>query len=99
MTEVYKAYCNIGPVYMEKLFSKIDPLHGIRCIKPLEQPSFNTVKYGCNSFMYQGAKEWNLLSSVFKEAVSVEDFKVMIRTWNGKQCNFSYCHTCVLARL
>ncbi len=83
MTEVYKAYRNIGPVYMENLFSKTVPFYSTRCTKPLEQPSSNTVTYGCNSFMYQGVKEWNLLRSVFKEAVSVEDFKVMIRTWNG----------------
>ena len=84
LADVYKAYHNIEPVYMENLFSKIDPFHSTtRRKKPLEQPSISTVTYRCNSFMYQGAKKWNLLSSTFKEAVSVEDFKVMIRTGNG----------------
>ena len=77
---------------MGYLFSKIDPFYNTRYRKLLEQPSFNTVTYACNSFMYQGAKGRNILSSDFK-AVSVDDFKVMIRTWNGKQSNCSYCHT------
>ncbi len=84
---------------MENLFNKIDPLYSTICIKSLEQPSFNTVTSGCNSFVYRGAEEWNLLSDVFTEAVSVESFEFMIPTWNGKQCNCSYCNTCVLERL
>ncbi len=84
---------------MKHLFNKADQFYNTRCVKPLEQPSFNTITYGCNSFTYQSAKEWNLLGRVFKEALSVEDFKVIIRTWNGKQCNCSFCHTCVLQRM
>ncbi len=34
------------------------------------QPSFNKITEGCNSFAYQGAKEWNLLSRAFKDALS-----------------------------
>ncbi len=59
MTDVYKAYHNNGPVYMENpfnLFRKKDPLHGTRCIKPLQQPSFNTVTYGRKSFFVSRCK-------------------------------------------
>ncbi len=85
---------------MKNLFNKADQFYNTRCVKPLEQPSsFNTITYGCNSFAYQSAKEWNLLGRVFKESLSVEDFKVIIRTWNGKQCNCSFCHICVLQRM
>ncbi len=43
MTEVYKVYHNVGPVYMENLFNKADQFSNTRCVKPLEQPSFNTI--------------------------------------------------------
>ncbi len=43
MIEVYKVYHNIGPVYMENLFNKADQFYNTRCIKPLEQLSFNTI--------------------------------------------------------
>ncbi len=75
MLEVYTVYHNhSGPVYMENRFNKADPFNNTRCTKPLEQPSFNTITYGCNSFTYQSAKEWNLLGRVFKKALRVEDF-------------------------
>ncbi len=65
MIEVYKVYHIIAPVYMESLFNKADHFYNIRWVKPLEQPSFNTITYGsCNSFTYQSAKEWNLLGRV-----------------------------------
>ena len=56
-------------------------------------------RVGIMAAIYESAKEWNLLGRVFKEALSVEYFEVMIRTWNGKQCNCSFCHTCVLQRM
>ncbi len=64
MTEVYKAYHNIGPIYGKPFFCKTVPFYSTRCIKPLEQLSFNTVTYGCNSFMCQNVKEWHLLRSL-----------------------------------
>ncbi len=93
MIEVYKVYHNIGPVYMGIRFNKVDQFDNSRCIKPLEQPSFNAIANGCNSFTYQGAKDWNPLSRVFKEAPSVADFKVMIRTYNDHQRNCSFSFT------
>ena len=51
--EVDKDDHNIGPAYMENLFSKIDQFYSTRCIKPAEQPSFNMVTYGCNSYVSQ----------------------------------------------
>ncbi len=85
MIEVYKVYHNIGSVYMESLFNKADPFYYTRCVKPLEQLSFYIITYRYNFFTSQGTKEWNRLNRVFKKALSVEDFKVTIRTWNGKQ--------------
>ncbi len=46
MIEVCKVYHNTGPVYMGNLFNKADQLYITRCVKLLEQPSFNTITYG-----------------------------------------------------
>ncbi len=46
MIEVYKAYHNISPVYMEIFFKKVDQFYNTyntSCINPLEQPSFNVI--------------------------------------------------------
>ena len=95
----YKFITILDLFILKILFNKADQFTITRCVKPLEQPSINTITYVCNSFTYQSAKEWILLGRVFKEALIVEDFKLMIRTWNGKQCNCSFCYTCVLQRM
>ncbi len=64
---------------------------------------FNNFRIKCSVVRVKNASvelslNWflvNLLNRVFKEALSVEDFKVMIQTWKGKQCNCSFCHTSV----
>ena len=57
INEGYKVDHNIGPVYMENLFNTVDQFYKTRCVKPLGQPSFNTIIYGINSCTYQGATE------------------------------------------
>ena len=99
MIEVYKIYHNIGPVYMGDLFNKVDQLYHSRSVKSLQQPRFNSVTYGRDSFSYQGAKEWNVLDNFIKDAASLNDFKILIKAWNGKQCICSYCHVCILERV
>ncbi len=68
-------------------------------VKSLQQPRFNSVTYGRDSFSYQGAKEWNILDNFIKDAASLNDFKMLIKAWKGKQCNCSYCHVCILERM
>ncbi len=42
----------------------------------VQQPRFNSVTYGRDSFSYQGAKEWNGLDNFIKDAASLNDFKM-----------------------
>ncbi len=60
---------------------------------------FNTVTYGRGSFSYQGAKQWNICDNFIKHAASLNDFKMVTKTWNGEQCNRSYCRVYILERM
>ena len=42
-----------------------------------------TTNHGLKSFNDYGAKIWNSLPNSCKSAISVEDFKVLIKSWNG----------------
>ena len=68
-------------------------------MKPLEQPRFNSMTYGGDSFSYQEAKEWDTLDNFMKDAASLNDFKILIQPWNGDQCNCSYYYVCILERM
>ncbi len=92
ITEVYKAYHNIGPVYMENLLYRVDQFYNTRCVKPLEQPSFNTVVYGCNSPTHQD--KWNLISHILYGsgmASSVTAASAMHVFYKKMQIEVVYC--------
>ncbi len=35
------------------------------------------------------------LDNFIKDAASLTDFKMLIKTWDGEQCNCSYYHDCI----
>ena len=91
---------NIGPVYVGELCNKVEHLYRSRNVNFLQQPRFNFLTYERIVFRYQEAKEWNVLDNFIKDAAaSPSDFKMLIKAWNRKQCNCSYCHVCILERL
>ncbi len=47
------------------------------------QPKCNIVSYGLNSFRYKGPKIWNSLPNYVKEAISLSEFKFLIKSWMG----------------
>jgi hypothetical protein len=78
------------------MFIEKHMMYSSRRIKVLEQPKYNTVKYGKMSFKYQGAKVWNMLSNDFKQAIDITEFKQILVKWNGPECNCSMCSLCIL---
>ena len=63
LTEVYKSVNGLGPSYMTNMFVQKIIKYDTRNALCLKIPRCNTVKYGLNSFSYQGAKLWNSLKN------------------------------------
>ena len=55
------------------------------------QPKCHSVTYGLRSFSYKGSKVWNDLPEQCKNAVSLTEFKMMIKSWNGPKCLCNMC--------
>ena len=89
--EVYKSLHDIGPDYLKSLLKVNECRYDLRSIKPLIQPKCNTVTYGLNSYSYKGPKIWNGLPNDIKSAITLDEFKDLIKTWNGPTC---YCVMC-----
>jgi hypothetical protein len=89
----------IGPSYLKDMFTEKHMMYSSSRIKVLEQPKYNTVKYGKMSFKYQGAKVWNMLSNDLKQAIDITEFKRILVKWNGPECNCSMCNLCILNML
>ncbi|KAK2152416.1 hypothetical protein LSH36_329g02053 [Paralvinella palmiformis] len=57
-----------------------------------------TIKYGTNSFAYQGAKLWNLMENNVK-TFEFTDFKRQISSWIPNNCECSICILCKLQNI
>ena len=78
---LYKVRKDIAPKYLNELFETQNSQYEMRDNDRLSLPSFNTVKYGKNSFMYWGAKLWNNIPVEIKRSISLNTFKTAITQW------------------
>ena len=96
MTQIYKILNEEAPHYLKGLFVLKDRKYDMRNTKILACSDYATLKYGRNSFAYQGAVTWNSLPNDIKECKSLKDFKSKIAAWKGPTC---ICNTCLLCQL
>ena len=96
--EVFKTVNKLNPRYLHDLFECIDHEYNTRGTK-LKIPNVKTVKCGQQTFSYQGAILWNVLTEEFKTCTSFKYFKRMVSEWQGPICNCSYCDICFLNQI
>ena len=90
-TEVFKILNYISPGYFENYFQKARNPYNLRDNNKLVQPMKLTTSHGIKSFQYYGAHLWNSLPTDIKSAVSISQFKGLIRKWSGPDCKCSVC--------
>ena len=78
---MYKCNNNLNPTYLSDLFVHKNVDYELRDSHKLEQPKFDTKKYGYRSFMYYGSKLWNLLPSDVKRSTSIYEFRGKVTEW------------------
>jgi hypothetical protein len=99
MAEVFNVVNKQSPSYLHNMFSVKECMYSSRKFMQLDQPKFKTVKYGYNRIRYQGAKLWNELDNVIKQAMSITEFKHLMSQWEGSQCNCSSCQFCAIKQM
>jgi exonuclease III len=88
---VYKCVNNLGPAYLNSLFSLKHNHYNLRNDILLVQPKMNTVKFGLNSIVYHGSKMWNNLPMYIKTASSVNKFKLLLKRYKKPLCSCENC--------
>ena len=81
----------LNPEYLNEMFTTKKCQYNLRDTSILERFKSNTTRYGLKSFRNYGAKIWNLLPNNCNSAVSLDDFKNMIKSWNGPSCKCPVC--------
>jgi hypothetical protein len=85
--EMYKIMNNLVPSFICELFERQNN-YSLRQGNSVALKLPRTTKYGKYSIVYVGAKIWNSLPSVFKEAVTLNDFKNFLSQWEQRDVWF-----------
>ncbi len=77
---------------MNKMFQEKDITYDLRDSNILCQPKFNKITFDKNTFSYYGTHIWNTLPYNIKESTSLDNFKTMLKAWEGPKCQCSTCN-------
>ena len=91
--ETYKIVNGHCPTYLEDLIQIKENFYNMRSSSRLVQPKCKTVTHGLQSFSYKAPKIWNQLPDNYKNTVSLEEFKALVKSWKGPKCLCSMCHS------
>ena len=89
--EVYKCVNGLNPKYLNDLFTVRKCKYDLRDDSLINRNKVSTTNHGLKSFKDYGAKIWNLLPESCKGAISLGEFKDLIKSWNGPKCSCSVC--------
>ena len=90
--EVYKSINGQNPEYIQQLLKKrhaTHPMRGNERHLQLYVPRVNQVNFGYRS--YEAPTLWNSLPIEYRKAETYEQFKNLIRVWNGPSCRCNIC--------
>ena len=90
--EIYKTLHSLNPSYISEIFKENST--GGRQLHSrynLTVQRYNTVTFGRNSLRILGPKIWNHLPREFTTAEDLKTLKILLKQWNGPQCNCNLC--------
>ena len=73
------------------MFMRKECPYALRDGSILMRPKVNLTQHGLKSFRSYGAKIWNHLPVSFKARISLDEFKTLIKSWDGPKCKCSVC--------
>jgi hypothetical protein len=91
-SEVFKSLNNLNPAFMNEMFEVKNVSYDLRDSKILCQPKFNNITYGKSTFKYYGGHIWNGLPNEIKTSTDIDQFKSLLRTWEGPKCQCTMCN-------
>ncbi len=92
LTEVFRIYLNVSPEYNICVLLRHSIPYNIRNMKCLEMSSFQTIKYGKNTFRYEAPQLWNMLENKFKNVNDLNSFKESINLWQAQDVCVPIAH-------
>ena len=89
---VFKSLHEMGPSYLNSMFTTRESPYAMRNRNTLIQPKCNSVTYGLRSLNYLGPRLWNCLPNSIKAIDDYNMLKRIISTWKGPEDFNVYTH-------
>ena len=89
--EMFKCIKGINPAYLNAMFTRKECPYALRDSSILVRPKVNLTQYGLKSFKSYGTTIWNILPTSYKADISLDEFKTLIKSWDGPKCKCSVC--------
>ena len=89
--ECFKILNKLSPSCLHDLVVFIDCKYNFRYSNIVDIPRMRTSTYGKNSFKYAAAVLWNDLPDDFRKISNFNQFKNILKSWNGNVCKCSDC--------
>ena len=93
--EIFKTLNNLNPDYMKDIFVKNENPYQLRNNERHENDlvihRFKGFTYGECSLKNLGPTVWNALPTEFKNSTNLQNFKKLIKTWDGIICKCKMC--------
>ena len=89
--EVFKCINEINPAYLNAMFIRKECPYALRDSSILMRPKVDLTQYGLKSFISYGAQIWNHLPVSYKARISLNEFKTLIKSWDGPKCKCFLC--------
>ena len=90
--EVFKILNEMCPPVLSNLVQKRSSSYNLRYTNILQVPTVKTTLFGKRSFKYPAPVLWNSLPDDFRQCSNFNQFKGLILSWNGKNCNCVACN-------
>ena len=97
--ETYRSLKRLNPPFLHDCFTYQVENYELRNVSQLELPRVRTIKYGINSYRYQGAKIWNSLTLDIMCAESPKQMKSLLKDSDTNRCNCNTCDLCQIKRM
>ena len=92
---MYKIKNNISPLPVRNLFLTNNCQYNLRKKRAWEQSNIRTVTYGTETIRYRGPKTWAIVPQHIKESITLQEFKIKIKSWKPDMCDCRLCKTFV----
>ena len=93
VTEIYKVKNGLSPFMMNNIFKEIPNNHHLRNNRTFATYNIRTVNCGTETLTFRGPKTWEILPVSIKEAESLKEFKIKVKTWKPEGCTCRLCKT------